>query len=99
MTENINSIVDRLLTDTRIVSIMPFLVILVASLSLGIPFADAKNKQPESESEDLSVSPDTATEVSSNDDTNKSPLPHLKISLLLLQSYQTRNLSLRFLQT
>ena len=64
MTENINSIVDRLLTDTRILSIMPFLVILVASLSLGIPFADARNKQPESESEDLSVSPDTAIEVS-----------------------------------
>lgn len=62
ITENINSIVDRLLTDTRILSIMPFLVILVASLSLGIPFADAKNNQPESESEDLSVSPDTATE-------------------------------------
>ena len=62
MTENINSIVDKLLTDTRILSIMPFLVILVASLSLGIPFADAKNKQPETESEDLSVSPDTATE-------------------------------------
>ena len=61
MTENINSKVDRLLTDTRVLSIMPFLVILVASLSLGIPF-DAKNKQPESESEDLSVSPDTATD-------------------------------------
>ena len=30
MTENINSIVDRLLTDTHILSIMPFLVILLA---------------------------------------------------------------------
>jgi hypothetical protein len=67
MVENINPIANRSLTDTRFLSILPFLVILLGSLSLGVPNSEAVGKESQSESEDLSDSLGTGTESPSPD--------------------------------
>ena len=46
MVENINPIANRSLTDTHFLSILPFLVILLGSLSLGVPNSEAVGSNP-----------------------------------------------------
>ena len=55
------------MTDTHFLSILSFLVILLGSLSLGVPNSEAVSKESQSESEDLSDSLGTGTESPSPD--------------------------------
>jgi hypothetical protein len=54
MVENVNSISNRSLTETHFLLISPFLLILLGSLSLGVPNWEAISRESQSESEDLS---------------------------------------------
>jgi hypothetical protein len=56
MIENVTPAANNSLTDTRFLSILPFLLILLGSLSLGVPNSEAVSKESQSDSEDLSDS-------------------------------------------